>query len=421
MRVKTWVFGVLLFAAAAGADEVATLSDQINAAHKAGDYAAMEDDTLQLLKLLPNHPRLYYLLALAQTHRGEQAAALQALGRMADVGAYADLAATPDFAPLKSTPGWSALVSRFAALRRPVGHAEAGFRLAEPDFIPEGVAHDPVSGDFFVSSVHLRKIVRVHAGKEMPFADRSTGLWGVMGMKVDTQHGSLWAASSAMPEIEGYADSLAGKSALFRFDLRTGKLLASYPPPADGAEHQFNDVALGPDGSVYTADGDGGVYVLDPGAAALRLLTPPGALHSAQGMAVSSDGRLLYVADYAVGLYAYSFRDRSLTRLAVPADVYTYYIDGLGLHGRDLVVVQNALDPQRVERFRLDASGLKIVGAETLSASDPQAPEPTLLAVAGDQVYFVADSQWSRYDEHHQLPPKDQLQKPLVLKVALPK
>lgn len=419
MRILSLLL-LLGLALPAYADDLAAVADRINTAHKAKDYAAMEQGALEFLALVPNQPRAYYLLALARTNRGDTPGALEALGRMAEMGVHVEVDKAPELRALESAPGWKPLAERFAALLNPLGRASAAFRLREPDFIPEGVTHDPRSGDFFVSSVRLRKIVRVRAGKEVPFADRSAGLWGVLGMQVDAHGGSLWAASSALPQIEGYEEKLKDKTALFRFDLKTGKLLASYAPPADGAEHELNDVALGPDGSVYAADGSGGVYVLDPGAQALRLLTPPGALHSAQGMAVTPDGSRLYVSDYASGLFAYDLKESRLTRLAVADGIYDCYVDGLALRGRDLVVTQNAAEPQRLAYFRLDDSGLKVWGVQVLLAADPQATEPTLFTLAGDDVYMVADSQWSRFDGKNQLPSKDQLQLPLILKVALP-
>jgi sugar lactone lactonase YvrE len=419
--MRTALLAILLsFPVISWADEVPALLDQLTATLKSGDYAAAEADAVKLLALKPAYPSYEYKLALARAHLGKLDGSLAALDTLAGIGVLIDPEQEPAFAPLKSAHGWPALIAKFAALKQTVGHALPAFQLDEPDFIPEGIAHDPRSGDFFVSSVHLRKIMRVHAGKASLFADRSSGLWSVLGMQVDTKTDSLWAASSALPQTEGFDKSLAGKTALVRFDLKTGKLLANHVLPADGAEHELNDLALGPDGSVYAADGSGGVYVLDPGAKALHMLTPPGTLRSAQGMAVSPDGKRLYLSDYTGGLFAYNFKDRKLTRLDFAEGAYTYYVDGLAFHGPDLVATQNGANPQRLVLFRLDDSNLKVKSAQVLSASDPQAPEPTLFTLVGDEVYLVADAQWSRFDDDGKLPPKDQLLKPLVLKIALP-
>lgn len=411
---------LMLYAATSlAADDFATLAGQLNAAHKAGDYAAMETDADKLLALRPGYPRLEYLLAVARVHRGDKAGALEALGQVAEAGVYVDLAPIADFAAVKDQPAFRVLMTRFAALRAPLAKAAPGFRLVEPDFIPEGIAYDPGSGDFFLASVHLRKIVRVHGGQETAFAGPEADLWSVLGIKVDAAHGALWAVTSALPQMTGYAAALKGKSALYRFDLKTGAVQGSYPMPADGADHELNDLTVAPDGTVYAADGNGGVYVLTPDAKALRPLTDSGALESAQGLALSPDGRYLYISDYERGLYAYDFADKRLSRLKVSGKVNPYYVDGLVLYGRDLVAIQNAAEPQRVTRFHLSPDGLGIAGAQVLDSADPLAPEPTLATVVGDELYLVANSQWSRFDDAGHLPPKEQLQPPLIAKLPL--
>lgn len=414
------LFCLLLCSSAAGAEDFASLAGQLNAAHKAGDYAAMEADAEKLLALRPDYPQVEYLLAVARAHRGDEVGTLAALGRLADLGVYMDVAKSPHFTAFKGDPGFQALLARFAALLTPVTPAAPAFRLQEPDFIPEGIAYDPGSSDFFVASVHLRKIVRVHAGRESDFAGRDLSLWSVLGLRVDTAHGVLWAVTAALPQMQGYDAKLAGKSLLCRFDLKSGALRASYPVPADGGAHELNDLTLGPDSSVYAADSDGGVYVLAPGARTLRQLTPVAALESSQGLALSADGKLLYVSDYDRGLYAYEFASGKLLRLDTVDKVNVYGVDGLMLQGRDLLATQNATQPQRLVRLHLDGSGWSITGIEVLDSADPQAPEPTLFTLTGNTVYFIANAQWSRFDDKTQLPPKNQLLKPLVLKLTLP-
>lgn len=419
MRHCLFLCLTLYAATSLAADDFTTLAGQLKAAHKAGDYAAMETDAEKLLALRPGYPRLEYLLAVARVHRGDTPGTLEALGRVAEAGIYVDLGPITDFAALKDQPAFQALVARFAALRRPVAKAAPGFRLAEPDFIPEGIAYDPGSGDFFVASVHLREIARVHGGKETAFAGAEAGLWSVLGIKVDAAHGALWAVTSALPQMTGYAAALKGRSALCRFDLKTGAVQGSYPVPGDGTDHELNDLTVAPDGTVYAADGNGGVYLLSPGAKALIPLTAAGALESAQGLALSADGRYLYISDYGRGLYAFDFADKQLLRLKVSDGVNPYYVDGMVLYGHDLVAVQNAAEPQRVTRFRLSPDGLAITDVEVLDSADPLAPEPTLATVVGDELYLVANSQWSRFDDAGRLPPKEQLQAPSIVKLPL--
>jgi hypothetical protein len=50
-------------------------------------------------------------------------------------------------------------------------------------------------------------------------------------------------------------------------------------------------------------------------------------------------------------------------------------------------------------RFCLDADGGGVRGAEVLDRNPAVADEPTLGAIAGDSVFYVATSQWEKYTD----------------------
>jgi sugar lactone lactonase YvrE len=409
---------VLSAAPAFAADQVDALAARVNAAYHAHQYAAMEADVGKLLKLLPGFPQGIYFLAIARAGQGDRAGSVRALDRLADMGLHFDTREQAVLKGLRGAPGFAAVEQRFAANLKQVGSAEPAFELAGKDFLPEGIAHDPDSGDFFVSSVHLRKIVRVHRGHAGTFADRGSGLDGVLGIRVDAARGVLWATSAALPQMQGYDPKDEGRTALFRFDLRDGTQPKMYRLPAGGG-HQLNDLDVAPDGTVYVADSNGGIYVLKPDAARLEPLTSPGALRSSQGLALSPDGHRLYVADYAGGLFVVDPRTRRLTRVGAPSDVCVYGIDGLSMDGDDLVATQNGIQPQRIVRYLLGDKGLAIKAATVLDANDPRVPEPTLLTVANHVLYVVANSQWSRFDDQGRPKEGSVPQAPRIVKLAL--
>lgn len=409
---------LLVFASAASAaDDLIGLREQLQKGLDTGDYPSVEMASTKLLERLPGYPRALYSLAEARARLGNLAGALAALNQLAAMGIHVDLG-KPEFSPLAALPESKMLAARFAALLKPVGRMEPAFRLSEPDFIPEGLAYDPASGDLFVASVHLRKIVRVHAGRESPFTGQDAGLWSVLGIAVDPAHSSLWAVSDAIPQMQGYDPGLDGKTALLRIDLKTGKLLTRYAPP-DSVPHAFGDLCVASDGTVYVADSYGGVFRLPAGGASLEPLTPAGALISAQGLALSADGRLLYLSDYASGLYAYELATGRLHRLNMPEQVSPYYVDGLKLHGHSLIATQNGAEPQRLVRFRLGPDGLTVSGVDVLESAQPLVPEPTLFTLVGDELYLVANAQWSRFDDKGNLAPPEKLEKPVIVRLPL--
>ncbi|MGH9368131.1 MAG: SMP-30/gluconolactonase/LRE family protein, partial [Thermoanaerobaculia bacterium] len=103
--------------------------------------------------------------------------------------------------------------------------------------------------------------------------------------------------------MAGFEKSQEGSSALYAFDLATGRLAGRYPLPSDGKPHAANDLALADDGDVYINDSLGsGIYRLRPGAPALEVHVEPGIFRSPQGAGFGPGGRLS-VADYGIGLF----------------------------------------------------------------------------------------------------------------------
>jgi hypothetical protein len=99
---------------------------------------------------------------------------------------------------------------------------ERAFVIAESSLIPEGIAHDQVTGDFYLSSTWQRRIVRITPeGEAQAFTPRgSSEFYGVLGLRVDPERRRSWAAhasaGASMP-IEG--DHSEGQSGLALFDL----------------------------------------------------------------------------------------------------------------------------------------------------------------------------------------------------------
>jgi sugar lactone lactonase YvrE len=370
-------------------------------------------------RLRPGNPTIAYNLAGALALNGDGATALAGLRRVAEMGLDYDAAADTDFDAVRETPAFAAVLARFAKNRRPAGAASPAFSLADRELLTEGVAYDAARGRFLVSSVRRRKIVAVDAaGRASDFSRPGDGLWGALGSRADARRGLLWVASSALPQMEGFAKEDAGKSALFKYELASGKLLGRYDVSGPGP-HALGDCVVAPNGDVYTTDSaTPAVYVLRAGAAALEPLAGPGPFVSPQGLDLAPDGRTLFVADYARGLFRVDTRTGAATAIAQPEAVATLGVDGLYLLGGDLVGVQNGVRPQRVVRFRLDRDMRAVTAAEVLAANLPEFDEPTLGAVVGRDFYFVARSQWPHFRNDGTVDAAS-LREPLVMKLRL--
>ncbi len=382
------------------------------------DYRAAAD---RALALEPGHPVLLIHLARASLATGDREAAGRCLLELAATGAQHDLAADTTFAALREAPAYAAAVAEMAAHARPQGAAEVVARIAVPDFLPEGIAHDPVTGDLFVGSIRQRRIVRVDPqGNVTDFAPtRREDLWSVVGMKVDAARRLLWACSAAGAAMEGGSAADTSRTALCGFDLETGRLVAQAMLPDTSRAHALNDCTLGPDGSVYASDAAGGVWVLRPGAGALAPLLSDDTLAGPNGLTVTPDGRTLYVSEYALGIAAVDLATLAVERVQAPPALCAVYVDGLDWQKRSLVAVQNGRGLDRVARFFLDETGRRVVGMTVLASRLPEFDEPTTGVPVGDGYLFIANSELHRIGRDGAVEPADPPRPFLVMRTAL--
>jgi sugar lactone lactonase YvrE len=399
-------------------DRARTLTARAIEAYREEDFTTFRDLLGQAMELRPPHPTLVYNLAAAHARTGDPDRALGLLDRAAVMGLAIDPGDDPDFGgidPDRLGPVRDRLLSN----ADPVGRADTAFTFGPPDLIPEGIAHDPVTGTFYVSSIRHGSILAVSpdsAVRELNAAGRPRR-GSTMGMAVHAGDRRLWVATSVLPQRRDADSAAVGRATLLAFDLDTGRPAAAYPVPGPG-RHVLGDLALAPDGTVFATDaGTGAVLRLDPGAEALRTLVEPGTLASPQGLVVDPGGRLL-VADYSLGLIAVDTTSGAVRLLEQPADIALVGIDGLVAHGADLIAVQNGFPPHRVIRIRLADDGLRVRDVDVLAASLPAFDEPTLAVLVHDALFLVANSQWNRFDGPT-LNPDPPLTRPVILRLPL--
>jgi hypothetical protein len=296
------------------------------------------------------------------------------------------------------------------------------FRLAERDLIPESVAYDPVENVHYVGSMYKRKIVRIDAkGVVRDFVpSKADGMWGVLGIKVDVERRELWANvcnPTTTPPLLWPEPETVGSAAVFRYDLRTGRLKKKYPAGGPTERVCFNDLALTPGGEVYLTAGTDGIYRIQPEKDRLEVFAAPPDF--ANGIATSSDGRI-YVALHNNGVVLLDPVTAKVRRLRVPeggADLRG--VDGLYVHGRSLVGIQNGRDPSRVVQAFLDETGERATCIAVLEEGHPIfAGIPTAGVVVGQALHYVGNSQLDAFTEGVPTPTKP-LVETVILKTTL--
>jgi sugar lactone lactonase YvrE len=390
-------------------------------AYRIHDLRAFLAHAREAERLRPDHGGVIYTLAAAYALSGDTTGALAMLRRFAALGYVADIAADSDLAALRPLDGFTAVRRAVAKNAEPIVVASRAFTLPGRDLLTEGIAYDSVTRAFFVGSVRHRQIFRIdHAGHVSLLVPATAGLLAPLGMRVDRARRLLWVAATAVPQMEGYDTTEAGRSGIFAFDVRTGALRRRYLIPPDGEAHALGDVILTRTGDVYATDSRAPqIYRVRAGGDSIeRFLTSP-LLLSAQGMAFDAEERTMFVADYSRGLVRVDLASRVMRQVPADDGVLALGIDGLYRVGADLIGIQNGVEPPRVIRLHLKPGGNRVTGTEVLERARPDYAEPTLGVLVGRTLYYVANSQWERFEDDGTIDAPDQLRPPLILRLPL--
>lgn len=390
-------------------------------AYQEKDYSAFLANMKKAAELRPNHPRLMFNLAAAYALNGNAGEALQLLGQMTEIGLVFPADKDSDFDSIKASAEFRAILEKVAHNKLPVVHGAPAFTLHEKGFIPEGIAYDPATRTFYLGSVYKRKIVSIsRKGEAKDFANEQDGLWSVMGMKVDAPRRLLWVASVSHPQMGNYQPGESGVSGLFKFDLRTGKLLKKYIVPNKPGAHWFGDLIVNSRGDVFATDSiSPEIYVVSREKDEMELFLSGPPFVNLQGLAFTRDEKHLFIADYARGVFLIDLLTKQVTDLAPAGNFTLLGIDGLYFYRGTLLGVQNGINPPRLVRLYPSQDLKRVERLETIEANDPVFDEPTLGVLVEDSFYLIANSQWGLINDKGELAPADKLKEPVVLKIRL--
>ena len=391
------------------------------AAYKAKDYAAAIENFKKAAEIIPDHPTLLYNLACVYALAGKRSDALASLSKVAEMGLVLAAEKDGDLDSIKDAPEFKLILKRFEASKAPIIKSSTAFTLNEKGLITEGLAYDPLEETFFVSSVHKRKILSVSkSGDAKTFASEQDGLFSALGMAVDAKRRHLWVTTTAFPQMVNFKKEEDGASAVFKFDLRTKKIVKKYVLSNATGKHALGDLIIQSNGDVFTTDSlSPAVYVIRSQKDEIELYLEDPGFGSPQGLAFSNGERHLFMADYSTGLFDIDVKTKKVTHLAALAGATLLGIDGLYFHNGSLIGVQNGVTPQRVVRVSLSKDLGRVERLEVLEANNPVFLEPTLGVLVKDTFFFIANSQWPLVDENGKLAAEDKLQDPVVLKMNL--
>jgi sugar lactone lactonase YvrE len=371
----------------------------------------------QVTNVHPDDPVVLYNLAADYAEKCDVATTLKLLRQVAAAKGGLDPGEYRGFAYLRDTPEFKAIVAEIRLKNKPEIQSKAAFVIKEPDLFPEGMAYARYNGRVYAGSVQ-RKIVWTDKTGELHDLVKAgeDKLAYVAGLHVDETRKELWAVSTRFGDTSELAGTVPG---LFKYDLISGKRLDTFISPNKSSGY-LNDVTVVPStGKAYATNTlEGSVYCTKTGSNELELFLASETVSGANGIAVSDDEKILFVAgDF--GIYRVDLGTGSSAPLLKTSDVIDASIDGLYFYRQSLVGIQNAIHPGRVVRFYLDPTLTKITAWEILETYNPVFENPTTGSLDGDSLLFMANTQLHKWQPGKPLPASSGLHNVQILRLSL--
>lgn len=262
----------------------------------------------------------------------------------------------------------------------------------EKDLIPEGIAIDPVSEKVYLNSLFKNKIVRSNLDGSNPEIFIENNKFGYLpGFGMTIKGDTLFALGNSH-------DTPSNQSILLLLDIPSGQLVKRYVLKSLEKTY-LNDIAVNSKGQFFISDSEGSsIYSSNGKTDHLEVFFSHKTIAHTNGIAISDDGRLLYLASLGSGLRVLDIATKKLINR--PNDYKG--IDGLKFYKNSLVAIVNARrdsEKNGIFQFKLIPEGSEIMSASKLMVFENPTDIPTTFSINNDEMFFVADSQMDLLDD----------------------
>jgi len=277
------------------------------------------------------------------------------------------------------------------------------------DAIPEGIAVDP-NGNIILSNVRAKNLVRASESGISVIQTPYTGSYSGVGVTI--KEGKIYALANE--------ESDTFRSVLQVIDMKSGKL-EGYYQYSDTTNSFFNDLTISNEGTIYITNTFQNTVFrikedkLEPFLTSVEIEYP-------NGITLSGDGSILYVASYTKGIRSYDLNAGQFLNGADTTPI-TRGIDGLKWHLGSLIALRNGeMEPEKhaLMRYQLTADGAKVESWDTLLIHHPAFNVPTTFDIVDGWVYCLANSQLDNLNQvNYTIKKPEALTNTFVIKLKL--
>lgn len=365
-------------------------------AYEAGEYLKFVQATMRLRNARPYEPQYMVGMVIGSSLVGRPKSAYSYMHKMQQQGLSYDFTQTADTESIRNTEVFEYLNTLLVKAGEPSGIGKTAFELPKARLYPEALAWDASQERYLVGTLEGGTIYAIDAGgkaSKLLSSSQDNGLRGIYGLAVDAERKRLWVSTTATPAFGKLEEGELGKTALLEFDLDSLELLNRFEPPADRFPHFLGSIGLTPQGDVFVMDRAVPLVYIKPAEANnMALFVSNFQLTGLRDLAISDDGKLMYLADAALGVLVINLDNNSVNMLLGPETMNLGGISGIDSARGSLFVLQNGIAPQRLMRLDLDATGTNVINVIPLASGLELYDAPSFSRVRGDDVYYFAGS-----------------------------
>ena len=366
-------------------------------AYEAKNYSEFLQLTKQLDSIRPMHPTFTYNLAIAYALQQQTDKAVLQLKKAILMNAKTAFEDDADFQSIKETEAFKSLSAFKQKQLDVVATSQKAITLSEKALHPESVLYLSKTKTWLASSIRKRKVVSFDE-KTGKCSDWLTAenILAVFALKPDAKEEFLWVATSAIPEMENYSETVKGKAEILKVNIKTKNIVNRYSLEGN---HVFGDIYVTKNNKVFISDSDKPIiYTIENDALAVWLSLENTAFNL-QGITMNREEDILFIADYLKGIAVIKTANKEVNWFNFPKDATSKGIDGLVYAKNSLFAVQNGVSPIRITQLKLNSSHTEITDFKVLDNNRPEFDEPALLTLVKDKLYFFANSPWKAYDK----------------------
>lgn len=405
-------------------DNVQQLIKMAGEAGKNDSYARQEVILKRLVALRPYNPDFKFALVKAYAQQDKKSEAYNDLIMMQKAGLSYPMDGIEGFEKIKTTKVYDYIEEGMTENGKPFGAGKKYFEVndAYSGMLFENMAYDETAQRFLLGSIRTGSVYQyTEQGGFKEFitpAHPVNGPWGIIDIVTDTPADILWTASATMPHYSGTSQANIGQAMISKFKLSTGELIQNYSMAKSETPMLFSQLHVSKGHNLYFSNVfSSDVFKIVKDSESVEPVFSLSSLKNIKAITSNSDETILYVSDYDLGIFVINLETKQTAPLMRNQQGFFAGINDLFYDEGDLIAIQSGVQPARLMRYVLKQD-LLLQNMFPIEASQPSFNALGNGTLAGDYVYYAANSQWSKTDPMGRLLPEQSWEPLVIMKTA---